>query len=300
MTKSKENDNGRYFEFLLTQKLIEKFKVQLTSRAKKDQERDRRKEIAKKTHKEMLDAVDRISSWIGKHFSSVEKSTLDRHPDKEKNKKSHEDISLTDSKRNCFSFSLKHNHEAIFHGRITSCINWLGIKKESSMFKKYDFRKKQIISDLHKIIPLETKFADKGIKPMYQSCWSNFIKKLHENAKEFLLHANTKPLYLDNLFNTIIGRGSGQYRILKIKKKIIVQNLINLKSPSLLKVENIQKITEDKRSMYVWYLVLKFNNGITIEGRNKQDSTKMAITPKIKSDWQVVDWGNSGMKEQEI
>lgn len=300
MTKSKENDNGRYFEFLLTEKLIEKFNVQLTSRAKKDQERDARKEIEEKTHKEMSNAADRISYWIGKHFSSIEKSTLDRHPDKEKDKKTHEDISLTDSQKNCFSFSLKHNHEAIFHGRITSCSNWLGINKESKIFQKYDFRKKKIISDLHEIIPPGKEFAYRGIKPEYQSCWSNFIEEIHENAKECLLYANTKSLYLENLFNTIIGKGIGQYRILKIKKKIIVQNLINLKSPSLLKIENIQKITKDERSKYVWYLVLKFNNGITIEGRNKQDSTKMAKTPKIKTDWQVVDWGNSGMKEQEI
>jgi hypothetical protein len=37
MSKSKQNDNGRYFEFLITKQLHEVHHLQLTERAKNDQ-----------------------------------------------------------------------------------------------------------------------------------------------------------------------------------------------------------------------------------------------------------------------
>ena len=54
---------------------------------------------------------------------------------------------------------------------------------------------------------------------------------------------------------------------------------------------------KDARSSYVWHLVFCFDNGIKIDARNKHDSVTMAKTPKLKPDWQVIDWGNSGMIE---
>lgn len=50
MSNSKENDNGRYFEYLISKELEEKFKLVLTERAKADQERDREKQISPKTY----------------------------------------------------------------------------------------------------------------------------------------------------------------------------------------------------------------------------------------------------------
>ena len=50
MSKSKENDNGRYFEYLVTKKIHDLFDVSLTKRAERDQERDHRKEIDKKKY----------------------------------------------------------------------------------------------------------------------------------------------------------------------------------------------------------------------------------------------------------
>ena len=52
------------------------------------------------------------------------------------------------------------------------------------------------------------------------------------------------------------------------------------------------------RSNYVWHLVFEFDNGIVIDARNKQDSRFMKVTPQLKSDWQVLDWVSSGMKEK--
>ena len=63
MSNSKENDNGRYFEYLVSKDLEEKFKLVLTERAKADQERDSEKQIATKTYDQMLIATEKIVDW---------------------------------------------------------------------------------------------------------------------------------------------------------------------------------------------------------------------------------------------
>ena len=54
MSKSKENDNGRYFEYLVASRLVESYKVSLTNRAINDQLRDAKKSIDLKTKKRWL------------------------------------------------------------------------------------------------------------------------------------------------------------------------------------------------------------------------------------------------------
>ena len=46
MTESKPNDNGRYFEYLVTKKIQDDHKVSLTKRAKIDQIRDSKKNLS--------------------------------------------------------------------------------------------------------------------------------------------------------------------------------------------------------------------------------------------------------------
>ena len=97
-----------------------------------------------------------------------------------------------------------------------------------------------------------------------------------------------------------MGTGNDQYRILKKGNKVIIQDLRNIKIPTKFTIENIQKLNKknDPRSLYVWHLVLKFNNGLVINGRTKHDSKTMSKSPKIKTDWIIDDWGNSGLIEE--
>ena len=96
-----------------------------------------------------------------------------------------------------------------------------------------------------------------------------------------------------------MGAGSDEFRVLKKNKKVIVQDLRSLLLPTSVKISNAQKDSDkDVRSKYVWHLVFEFNNGIVIDARNKHDSGLMQVTPKLKSNWKVVDWGSSGMIEK--
>tara|TARA_B100000123_G_scaffold96843_1_gene70633 strand:+ start:1347 stop:2246 length:900 start_codon:yes stop_codon:yes gene_type:complete len=297
MTKSRPNDNGRYFEFLLTDFLVNEFKISLTERAKIDQERDKEKVVDSKVLKKMNDSVIKIKNWLEKQVELNSECILDRLPDKDVNQSTHADISIIGSKK--ISFSLKHNHDGIFHGRIGACSNWPGIDKQSSLTTKFEKNKKNLYLDIQKKIPIGTKFADKGIYEEYREEWSKFVYELHELARNFLNKACKDTHKTRNLFNTILGSGSDEFRILQKNSKVIVQDLRNLSLPNKVKIDNVQNLSDkDPRSSYVWHLVFCFDNGIKIDARNKQDSGTMATTPKLKLDWQVIDWGNSGMIEK--
>ena len=124
MSNSKENDNGRYFEYIVTKRISTDLGLSLTARAQSDQNRDKLKEIEPNVVNKMDLAAKKISNWVSTKVSAANTTILDRHPDKEQGKKTHEDISISDQNRK-ISFSLKHNHEAIFHGRIFSSNNWI-------------------------------------------------------------------------------------------------------------------------------------------------------------------------------
>ena len=299
MSKSKQNDNGRYFEFLITKQLHEVHHLQLTERAKNNQIRDQEKVIEEKTVGEMIGASSKIIKWLGSELVLNEHSTLDRLPDKDQSDSYHADISISDSTGKKVSFSLKHNHDAIFHGRIVSCTNWLGVDNKSSIVINFNQTKKDLFLKLQKTIPIGTRFAEGGIYNEYRDVWSEFVYELHEAAKQFLIDACQDEINTQNLFRIIMGAGSNEFRVLKKNKKVIVQDLRSLLLPTSVKISNTQKDSDkDARSNYVWHLVFEFNNGIVIDARNKQDSGLMQLTPQLKSNWKVVDWGNSGMKEK--
>lgn len=299
MSKSKQNDNGRYFEFLITKQLHEDHHLQLTERAKNDQIRDQEKIIEEKTVGEMINASSKIIRWLGSELKLNKDATLDRLPDKDQSGSSHADISISDSTGKKVSFSLKHNHDAVFHGRIVSCTNWPGVDSKSSTVINFDQTKKNLFLKLQKIIPIGTRFAKGGIYNEYRDVWSEFVYELHEAAKKFLIDACQDEINTQNLFRTIMGAGSDEFRVLKKNKKVIVQDLRSLLLPTSVKISNTQKDSDkDIRSNYVWHLVFEFNNGIVIDARNKQDSGLMQATPQLKSNWKVVDWGSSGMKEK--
>ena len=299
MSNSKENDNGRYFEYVVTKKIEIDLGVSLTARAQSDQDRDKIKEIDPNVINKMNLAAEKISNWLSTKVNAGSATILDRHPDKENGKKTHEDISVIDQNRK-IAFSLKHNHEAIFHGRIFSSNNWIGLNREHPAQLQFEVNKQKIISDLHRNIPIGVKFADNGIKPQFQKFWSDFIFKTHENAKLLLNLSNSKKNYINHLFNTIIGNGSNQFRILKKGRKVILQDLNNVLQPSSVKIDNIQIPSNDPRSQYVWHLVFTFNNGLKVSGRSKQDSSTMKNVPSVKHDWQIKEFGKSRILEEEL
>lgn len=297
MSKSKENDNGRYFEYLITKRLVESYKVSLTNRAKNDQLRDAEKIIDAKTRKKMINSMDKICSWIESKINLNEKTILDRLPDIGNERKTHDDISLTNQDGKNLSFSLKHNSTSIFHGRPWTVCNWIGIDKEHVQFKEFKNNVDSIIETLHyNISPGMALSENRKIIDIYSEHWSSFVKSVFNEMKTVLLFANSDSKLILNLFNKIIGDGENQYRIILKNNSLLIEDLDDLVKPKSINVSIKQSI----RTNYVWYLCIDFDNGLKIEARSKHDSSKMKKIPPIKPDWQVVDWGKSGMIEEKL
>ena len=144
----------------------------------------------------MLGATKKIVDWLQSELTLDEHSILDRLPDKNAMGFSHEDISIKDANNRKINFSLKHNHSAVFHGRIVACKDWTGVDPLSPLVQKYENEKKVIISNVQTLIPIGTKFADGGVYEKYREPWSNFIYELHESAKKFLISACDSPKIL--------------------------------------------------------------------------------------------------------
>ena len=302
MTKSKENDNGRYFEYLVAKKLVESYKVSLTDRAENDQLRDAKKSIDLKTEKRMVNSLDKICSWIESKINLSEKTILDRLPDIGNDRKTHDDISIRDQYGKSLSLSLKHNSTSIFHGRPWTVCDWVGIDKDHVQAKKFKNNKNSIIKTLHSQIPPDTRFSEnRKIMDIYSENWSDFVESIFHEMKTVLLFANSDSTYILNLFNKIIGDGENQSRIILKNNSVLIQSLDSLKKPKNINVTIKQKTREnDIRTNYVWYLYINFDNGLKIKARSKHDSSKMTKVPPLKPDWQVEDWGKSGMTEEKL
>lgn len=302
MSESKENDNGRYFEYLIAEKLIKKYKVNPTKRAKNDQLRDSAKNIDVKTKEKMINSLDKICSWIESKISLSEKTILDRLPDVGNDRKTHDDISLENANGENLSFSIKHNSTSIFHGRPWTVCDWIGLDKDHDNYKEFKTKVDFLIKTLHSKIPPNSKYSEnRQIMDNYSNHWSNFVKEIFNEMNIVLSFANSDSKYILNLFNKIIGDGQNQYRVILKNNSLLIEDLDNLKKPKNIDVSVKQKIREnDKRTKYVWYLCIAFDNGLKIEARSKQDSSKMKKVPPLKPDWQVVDWGKSGMVEEKL
>ena len=297
MSKSQENNNGRYFEYLITKHLIDKYRIALTDRAERDQNRDKdkEKEIKVKVKDRMMRSLDKISSWLNKKITLDDHATLDRLPDNNPDGSSHEDINIRNSMGEEISFSLKHNSHSIYHGRPWTICNWIGIEEDHKVYRDFNQNILNTNDDLLKKIPKNTIFADGGVKEEFKDIWSNYVERIYENMKNVLIFANTDNEYILNIFKRIVGGGKNQFRIILDGKSIYIQNLNNLKPPDKLSVSII-----NKNGNHVRYICICFNNGLKIEARSKHDKRCMTKIPPLKPDWKVVDWGQSGVIVEKI
>ena len=302
MSESKENDNGRYFEYLITKNLKDMFNIALTERASKDQERDQYKKegISPKVLQQMEKSIPKIISWIASKIDLNSNCILDRLPDKSVSG-THDDISIING-NDSIAFSLKHNHDSIYHGRTFTIFEWFGFEKKSP--EAQDFLNN--VAPINKQLKIDIKpgirfSIDKVILDEYQSIWSNYVKSIYSEMAKFVNYFSRDSIRVQNLFKTIVGQGTDSYRVLKkaTSSIIIIQDIRSLKLPSKVEASLDQK---EGKKPWIWYLVLKFDNGMVIEARSKQDKTylKEKALPPLKPDWKVVNWGKSGMVEDKF
>lgn len=299
MGSENSNNNGRYFEYLVVEELINSYKMQPSERAKADQERDATKTIDKKHSDIMKNNISRVASIIVSELSQPDEAQIDRLPDKND---SHADINIRDQAGREISISLKYRNMDIFHGRLYNPLDWIGLDADIPVIDEFDAGLGAILDKLHDKIPIGTKFAEGGILVEYQHIWKDFMEELFGFYIQTLEPYNQVEIYTHNLYKKIIGHGSKKDHlriILKGTKKenVLIQDLRNINLPKSFKIEKYQEKTNDPRSRYIWRMNIIFSNGVVVNCRPKQDTRTMRKKPQIKPAWVVTNWGNCGMKE---
>tara|TARA_B100001540_G_scaffold308367_1_gene322966 strand:- start:1100 stop:2008 length:909 start_codon:yes stop_codon:yes gene_type:complete len=300
MNNATENNNGRFFEYLVTQHLEDNFEVKLTENAKLDQERDSEKEfhINLKTKQLMQDAIPKISSWLESKIVLDKETIVDRMKDHSESG-THDDILISRDDVS-IGFSLKHNHDSIFHGRTFTIFNWCGFDKNSTQARNFLETTDILNRELKNKIEPGVKFSvNRLILDEYQGIWSAYVRDIFNELSSFININCNNPTQTEKLFNKIIGHGGNSFRVLKksSSRQIIIQDLRSLTTPHSVTASIKQK---DGWSDWVWFLVLEFSNGMIIEARSKQDDTMLYQNrlPPLKPDWKVTSWGESGMIEE--
>ena len=299
MSKSKSNTNGRYFEYLISNYIQNKFNVSLSDRALGDQKRDQEKEqyIARSDLDVMHAALKPITNWIQKKIKLDNRTSYDRLPDKgsKLSGAGHSDIELNrDSKS--ISHSLKFNHSAVFHGRPYTLPQACGFSSNSKEANEFRSTQLEECKKVREFIKPGTQFASNGILEEYTAPWAKFMQSIVFNQAAFLNKYATDQDINSNLFNSIIGGGKNKYRIIldSKKKQLHFEDITNLCHPTSFKAE-----VKQEGISYQFYLVITFNNGLILMSRHKHDSrymTNHGTQVLIKPDWQVADWGDSGMR----
>jgi len=302
MTKSRSNDNGRYFEYLIAEQLKDYLSIELSDNAKKDQARDSKKKsfIKEKDINIMLLASIKISSWISNELTINPDMVLDRLPDNPKNKKdfSHSDITIS-NKTTKFGLSIKYNNESMWHARMYNFFSHMGFSKNQKGVKDFIENTKKHSRICKSSIPPFTIFSkDRKILPKYLDAWKEFAKNMSMNISDFINENSKDREKVITLYKSILGNDVNNYRIMTEGNYLIIQDLSKLKFPKSVVAKVIQKANS-----HVFYIHIKFDNGLVVEARTKQDSSKMVSEKaqiKIKPDWKVESWGESGMVEKTI
>lgn len=303
MSKSLSNSNGRFFEYLISDYLQKNSKVTLSSRALADQKRDKQKlvDVSNNNLKIMKASLPLIFQWIEHKIQLDERTTYDRLPDKDIKipGSGHSDIELQ-REPEILGISLKFNHSAVFHGRPYTLPVSCGFEKNSKT--QIEFNKLQLkeCKKIRQVIRPGVQFADGGIMMKYRKPWKKFMKNIVLNQANFLNKYSKNQKINSIFFNSVIGNGSQKYRLIlnAPKKQLYIEDLSILTSPSSFQAEVIQKGVE-----YQYFLKITFDNGLILESRHKHDERIMGnhgTQIKIKPDWQVADWGDSGMKREII
>ncbi len=242
-----------------------------------------------------------VFQWIEQKIQLDEKTTYDRLPDKDIkiSGSGHSDIELQRG-REILGISLKFNHSAVFHGRPYTLPVSCGFDKSSKT--QIEFNKLQLkeCEKIRQVIKPGVQFADGGIMLAYRRPWKKFMENIVLNQANFLNKYSKNRKINSIFFNSIIGNGSQKYRLIlnAPKKQLHLEDLSMLSPPSSFQAEVIQKGVE-----YQYFLKISFNNGLILKSRHKHDERIMGnygTQIKIKPDWQVADWGDSGMKRKII
>lgn len=249
------NRQGRAFEYIVCKELSSLNKhLIFTKNAEKDQERDRKHfincaENIKKSYK--ISSVI-ISKWVAERFNLQKASNvfLDRFTDQKGIEGDVTDVQLNID-GNIINLSIKHQHEALKHPRLSRVPNWINV---TDIRIKNEYKEK--LNSIWDNIILFAEEIKKGaitFKELDDVDKDFRFKKIYSplcnHVMNFLINNITNSKQVKNLFFFMVG-SSEFFKIIDYKDSIKILDFSGIVSPTKVAISHPQD----------HYLYMDFNN----------------------------------------
>ncbi|WP_394899136.1 HaeIII family restriction endonuclease [Clostridium paraputrificum] len=268
------NTLGRAFEYALCSKIASSFSnISLTDRAIAEQEKDIHY-YNSLNHEEKvkydISTTKICNSWLISKLNSRMLYTLDRLPDSAGVNGDVTDIRIENT-NTIINISLKHNHNALKHPRLTRVPTWIGINSDPSYSQAYA----RVWSNFHTLArnlsPDSTLFSELiAINPNF--IFDNLYNPLCSLVASYLDENINNSNQVELLFKFMVGRYNF-YKIIDRRDYLLIQDFIDLEMPTDVEINHIAKS----------YIEMIFNNGVVLTLRLHTASSRMS-TNSVKFD----------------
>lgn len=268
------NTLGRAFEYALCQKIVSYFtNITLTDRAIFEQSKD-------KNYYDSLSSVEKIkydiatnricSEWLNSKILESKTYTLDRLPDSAGVNGDVTDIRLKTSD-SIVNISLKHNHNALKHPRLTRVPKWIDIDSDSKYASDYNNILNSFLLKANNLSSTATLFSEL-IDIDNEFVFNNLYDPLCNLVSNYLSQNIKTSSQVESLFKFMVGKYNF-YKIIDTRDYILIQDFIDLKIPTNVKINKIDKS----------YIQMIFNNGVILTLRLHTASSRIS-TKSVKFD----------------
>ncbi|MBT9830294.1 HaeIII family restriction endonuclease [Clostridium baratii] len=268
------NTLGRAFEYALCQKIDSKFdNITLTDRAVAEQSKDKRYyDALNSDEKSKYDiSTNRIcSEWLNLKLISSNMYTLDRLPDSAGVNGDVTDIRL-EAPNAIVNISLKHNHNALKHPRLTRVPKWIDINTDSKYASDYKNIWDSFLSKANTLSSTATLFNEL-IAIEANFVFDNLYNPLCKLVSNYLTENIKTSSQVESLFKFMVGKYDF-YKIIDNPDCVLIQDFIDLKMPKNVKIEQTDKS----------YIKMTFNNGVILNLRLHTASSRIS-TKSVKFD----------------
>lgn len=268
------NTLGRAFEYALCQKIDSKFtNITLTDRAVAEQSKDKRYyDALNPDEKSKYDiSTNRIcSEWLNLKLITSNMYTLDRLPDSAGVNGDVTDIRL-EAPNAIVNISLKHNHNALKHPRLTRVPKWIDINTDSNYASDYKNIWDSFLSKANTLSSTATLFNEL-IAIEANFVFDNLYNPLCKLVSNYLTENIKTSSQVESLFKFMVGKYDF-YKIIDKPDCVLIQDFIDLKMPKNVKIEQTDKS----------YIKMTFNNGVILNLRLHTASSRIS-TKSVKFD----------------
>ena len=268
------NTLGRSYEYALCEKIVSLFSnISFTNRALEEQRKDiSHYETLSESEKQAYDlSVSKIcNDWLNTKILDDQSYSLDRLPDSAGVNGDVTDIRL-ESNLSTLNISLKHNHNALKHPRLTRVPTWIDIKADSNYRRLYDTCWTNFIQMAEKLNPNATLFREL-VDIEENFIFDNLYNPLCNLVSNYLSNNISNIKQVQSLFKFMVGKYNF-YKVIDTRDSVVIQDFIDMPMPTDVKIQQTDKS----------YIQMNFDNGVILTLRLHTASSRIS-TKSIKFD----------------